>query len=195
MSLILFYDTETTGFPKKGRPLEEQPYVVQLAAEVWDEESCQVVHQLNVVFNWDVDIPKEASDVHGWPTTLTKRVGTSTGNALEFFIDLQEMCSLRVGHNEQFDAQLVEIALQRTCAFNLPLWKNRPAFCTMEAMRDVCKLPPTSKMKAAGFNNYKSPKLIEAYRHAFGEDFDGAHNAMADVQACRKVWLWLQKQN
>lgn len=195
MSLILFYDTETTGFPKKGRPLEEQPYVVQLAAEVWDEESRQVVHQLNVVLNWDVDIPKEASDVHGWPTALTKRVGTSTGNALEFFIDLQEMCSLRVGHNEQFDAQLVEIALQRTCAFNLPLWKNRPSFCTMEAMRDVCKLPPTPKMRAAGFNNYKAPKLIEAYHHAFGKDFDGAHNAMADVQACRKVWLWLQEQN
>lgn len=53
-------------------------------------------------------------------------------------------------------------------------------------------LPPTERMRAAGFNKPKPPKLEECIRHFFNEDLDGAHDAMIDVAACRRVYFHLK---
>ena len=53
----------------------------------------------------------------------------------------------------------------------------------------ICKMPPTPKMLAAGFDKFKMPKLIEAHQHLFGEGFDKAHDAMADVMACKRIYF------
>lgn len=37
---------------------------------------------------------------------------------------------------------------------------------------------------AAGFNEFKAPKLGELYTFLFGDELVGAHDAMVDVQAC-----------
>jgi len=37
--------------------------------------------------------------------------------------------------------------------------------------------------------------LSEAYRHAFGKDFDGAHDAMSDIRATKDVYFWITKQS
>ena len=66
--------------------------------------------------------------------------------------------------------------------------KALPTYCTMNEMTDVCKLPG----KFAG--KYKWPKLQEAYRHAFGKDFDGAHDALADASPARNSTFWLNPQ-
>lgn len=194
MSLILFYDTETTGFPKKGRPLEEQPYVVQLAAEVVDMESGRVVHQMNSIINWGEEIPAGVAEVHKITTEFAQRVGRYPTATVQAFFDLCSYCDLYVGHNEQFDGLLMDYTYQRVFDRVASSWVNRNSFCTMEAMRDICKLPPTPKMKAAGLSYFKSPKLQEAYVHCFGKEFDGAHDAMADVQACRKIYMWLKEK-
>jgi hypothetical protein len=55
-------------------------------------------------------------------------------------------------------------------------------------MVNICKLPS----KYPG--EYKWPRLIEAYRHAFGKDFTGAHDALADVRACKEIYFWLKVQ-
>lgn len=47
-------------------------------------------------------------------------------------------------------------------------------------------------MKAVGRFHHKTPNLGEAYRHFFGRDFDGAHNALADVSACRDIYFAMQ---
>lgn len=38
--MILFFDTETTGFPHKSKPVDhpDQPHVVQLAAELTEDD-------------------------------------------------------------------------------------------------------------------------------------------------------------
>jgi len=47
-------------------------------------------------------------------------------------------------------------------------------------------------MLAAGFTKPKPPKLEECIRHFFNEELDGAHDAMVDVRACRRVYFHLQ---
>jgi DNA polymerase III epsilon subunit-like protein len=39
--------------------------------------------------------------------------------------------------------------------------------------------------------SFKWPKLTEAYRHCYDRDFDGAHDALADVRATADVFRWL----
>jgi DNA polymerase III subunit epsilon len=57
----------------------------------------------------------------------------------------------------------------------------------MQDMTDICCLPsPWGK-------GYKWPKLHEAHRHCFGKEFEDAHDALADVRACAKVFFWLQQ--
>lgn len=48
----------------------------------------------------------------------------------------------------------------------------------------ICKLP-------GQYGDWKWPKLTEAYQHAFGKTFDGAHDALADVRACKDVYFYL----
>lgn len=54
----------------------------------------------------------------------------------------------------------------------------------MKAMTPICKLPGT-------YDDFKWPRLSEAYRFAFNEDFSGAHDAMADVRACLRIYRWI----
>jgi len=95
---------------------------------------------------------------------------------------------LLVGHNIQFDKFIARIAMRR---FELitdeddAAWKAMPTFCTMREMTDICKLPG----KFAG--KFKWPKLGEACQH-IGKPLVGAHDAMADLRACKEVYFWLK---
>lgn len=93
-------------------------------------------------------------------------------------------------HNIKFDRGVIEAAIARHYGRVLPL--RKPLFCTMEAATPVVNLPPTERMRAAGFNKPKPPKLEECIRHFFNEDLDGAHDAMIDVAACRRVYFHLK---
>ena len=68
-------------------------------------------------------------------------------------------------------------------------WKAGQSDCTAKLATPICKIPPTAKMVAAGFNKFKTPNLGEAYRHFTGNELVNAHSAMADVMACRDVYF------
>jgi DNA polymerase III subunit epsilon len=70
---------------------------------------------------------------------------------------------------------------------------RKPLFCTMEASAPIVNLPPTERMVAAGFNKPKPPKLEECIKHFFKEDLKGAHDAMIDVSACRRIYFELKR--
>jgi len=62
----------------------------------------------------------------------------------------------------------------------------------MTAAAPIVNIPPTPKMLAAGFNKPKSPKLEECIKHFFGEELPGAHDAMIDVIACRRIYFHMK---
>jgi DNA polymerase III epsilon subunit-like protein len=68
-------------------------------------------------------------------------------------------------------------------------------FDTAEASAIAVGLPPTESMKRWGRSGQnKTPKLVEAYRFFFGEDYDGAHSALADARACARVFFELRRR-
>lgn len=181
---ILFFDTETTGKASFKLPPEHesQPRLVQLAA-VLQDESGQELASLNLIIRAvDFEIPAEASSIHGITTEMSRACGVPLLHALLTFESLVKQSSLLVAHNIEFD----RLIMRGECARMRVPFDLRATFCTMAAMTPICKLP-------GKYNDYKWPKLQEAHVHAFGHEFDDAHDAMADVSACAAIFRWLKQ--
>jgi len=195
-NLALFVDTETTGLPLWSEPSEDprQPHIVQLGALLVDLDERVVVDGLDVIVapnGWT--IPDEVSLIHGITHDYALAHGIPEADALTMLLALAERASLRVGHGEPFDQRIVRIALKRYRDDEAAeAWKAMPAACTMRASTSICCLPPTEKMvKARRGGQFKSPQLIEAYKHFFGEGFEGAHGALIDAARCMDVFFAL----
>jgi DNA polymerase-3 subunit epsilon len=189
--LILFFDTETTGFFQDRLPVDhpDQPYIVQLAAELCDD-SGNSLSSFSLIIDNGVDIPTQAASVHGITTERAVQFGVSAAAALSLFTHLYQRSDVVVAHNIKFDRGVVETAIARHYDRIMPL--RKPLYCTMEAASPIVNLPPTERMLAAGFTKPKPPKLEECIKHFFDEALDGAHDAMVDVAACRRVYFHLK---
>jgi len=191
----LFFDTETTGLPRSYLPVTHpsQPYIVQLAAMLCDE-GARVLGSFYWLIDNDVEIPVEASNVHGITRWMCTAAGHRPDFVLECFLHFYARADMLVAHNCKFDMAMVETAFARGVLPGMT-WKplDKPCFCTMEASAPLVNLPPTPKMLAAGFNKPKAPKLAECVRHFFGEELAGAHDAMVDVGACKRVFFHLKE--
>lgn len=189
--MILFFDTETTGFFNDRQPVNHpsQPHIVQLAASLTDNVGEEVM-SFSVIIDNGVAIPTQASDVHGITTQIADERGIEPEIAMHLFSHLYRLADTVVAHNIKFDKGVVEAEIFRRHGEVRRLAK--PLFCTMEAATTIVNLPPTERMLAAGFDKPKPPKLEECIRHFFNEDLDGAHDAMVDVAACRRVFFHLK---
>lgn len=191
MNLALFYDTETTGLPDFRAPseAEHQPHIVQLAAQLVDLDARRCVASLDVIVRpngWT--IPAEVAAIHGITQERATLLGVPEDVAVGMFMELWNGRK-RIAHNEQFDARILRIALLRCGDLDADAWKDGLAECTAELATPLCKIPPTPRMLAAGFNKYKTANLTEAHTKLCGKPFDGAHSALADVEACRAVYF------
>lgn len=188
--MITIFDTETSGLPDMNARARDpkQPHLVQFAAISFDDHWNEV-EQHNLIAKPDGwTIPDEASAIHGITNEIANDRGVAEKTIATIFLGLMRDSTLLVAHNIQFDKFLMRIACRR---FDLirdehdAWWKAFPTFCTMHATTNICKLQ-------GKFSSYKWPKLIEAHQHIFGEGFEGAHDALADVRACARIYRWLQ---
>lgn len=190
--MILFFDTETTGFYQDRLPVDhqDQPHIVQLAAQLCDDNGNPTAG-FSVIIDPGVEIPERAASVHGITTEKAIQFGISAQSALSLFVHLYQRSDLIVAHNIKFDKAILETGISRYYGKPKPL-DRKPIFCTMEAATPIVNLPPTERMLAAGFNKPKAPKLEECIKHFFDETLEGAHDAMVDVIACRRVYFHLK---
>lgn len=181
----IYFDTETDGFPQKsGSPLDRQPHIVQLAAILVDDDEGEVA-SINFIIKPDGwTISEEVSAIHGISTEKAEKFGVPIVVAMSAFSNLLRVSDEVVAHNIDFDRKLVAYEFERLGKPNLV--ETLPQYCTMKSTTTLCKLP-------GKYGTYKWPKLIEAYTHLFGEGFDGAHDALVDVRACRRVHAELLK--
>lgn len=194
--MILFFDTETTGFydDRSSPDAECQPYIVQLAARLCDDEGVSKSEFSFIVdpgISDGISIPQRASYVHGITNEIAVEFGVSSSFALSAFTHLYQRSELVVAHNVKFDRAIIETAIARHYGKLLPL--RKPLFCTMEASTPIVNLPPTERMVAAGFDKPKPPKLEECISHFFQETMENAHDALADVDACSRVYFMLKQ--
>lgn len=190
MNIALAFDTETTGLPLFKEPSEHpgQPHIVQLAAVLVDLDSRRELASMDVIVKpegWT--IPAEVSAIHGITQEQALEVGIPESTALEMLLALWAQRT-RIAHNESFDARIVRIACMRHAPSFADSWKAGKAECTQLLSTPILNLPPTAKMKAAGFNKPKSANLGEAFEFFTGRKLENAHSAMADTRACLEVF-------
>lgn len=187
MKLSLAFDTETTGVINYKLPKTHpsQPRMVQLGAILFDDSGV-VRGEINVLIKPDGwTIPDDAAAVHGITTEMAEKYGVPVVLALNIFNRFAAMADIVVAHNFDFDDAILKGEFHRINRDSAFFTCN--SFCTMKASTNVVQIK--------GPRGFKWPKLQETHKFLFGEEFEGAHDAMADVRACKRVFIELKKRN
>jgi len=184
---IMFLDTETTGLPNWKEPSDhpEQPFVVDLAYEIWSGDT--LAESFDRLVNIGTPIPADMTAIHGITDEMVQAEGVSIEDAVTSFMDATKRVDLIAGHNVSFDIRMMRIMAAK--AFG-EKWDNpHPVFCTMRKSTNHCRLLGP---KARHPEDWKWPSLTEAVRHFFDEDHSTAHRARPDVEASRRIYFHLK---
>ena len=189
--MFLIYDTETTGLPKDYKaPLtdsENWPRLVQLAWQIHDENGELLDVKNFIVRPEGFTIPYGSEKIHGISTERAQKEGQELEFVLLEFNKALESVSTISGHNIEFDNNIMGAEFIRKQMKTTLFDKN--SVDTKNASTNYCALPGGRGGK------YKWPNLGELYQKLFGESFDAAHNASADVQATARCFLELIRLN
>jgi len=178
--MYLVYDTETNGFPPKAR-------MTQLSFCLFTEDG-EIIKQYQAFCKPDGwEIPKEKFFIeNGMTTERNEELGIPVFEILREFQEALKQCKYKIAHNHTFDNQIVtnEIAF---AGIEPALFKYKKSFCTM--LSTVNYVGALNKWGKPG----KWPNLQELHKKCFGEEFDGAHDSLADVKATMNCFLHLKK--
>lgn len=188
MTTLCVWDTETTGFPVKEGTLDQQPYIVQFAAIVWeidDDGNYTEKERHNILIKPRIPIPFSSSQVHG---LYDKDVEDAPyiEEVMDKIIKVLNGADVSSGHNISFDETVLNYELDRIGRSGE--YTPNQVICTMKSSKEYCKL------QGRGFS-YKPPKLAELHKFLFNEWFEGAHDAMIDVEATMRSLVELIKRD
>ncbi|MDY8134803.1 DNA polymerase III subunit alpha [Aquimarina sp. 2201CG5-10] len=186
--MYLIFDTETTGLPKRwDAPIsdsENWPRCIQIAWQLHDAMGNCIEHEDYLVKPDGFNIPYDAEKIHGISTELAEQEGISLQEVLEKFNIALSKTKFVVGQNVGFDVNIMGAEFYRLGVENdlqeLPVLDT----CT-ETTAELCQIP------GGRGGRYKLPTLTELHQKLFGNGFNEAHNATADVEATTRCFLEL----
>ncbi len=186
--MYLIFDTETTGLPKNYNApitdLDNWPRMVQIAWQLHDLEG-KLVEVKNYIINpnGEFTIPFNSAKIHGITTEKAEKEGIPLSQALEEFQRALDQSSFIAGHNIEFDINIAGAEYIRAeMETNL---LEIASIDTKDESTEYCAIP------GGRGGGYKWPTLTELHHKLFGEGFDEAHNAAADVVATARCFLEL----
>ena len=193
MVKILVFDTETTGLPPEDNDskLLSWPSIIQLGYILYDTNDPSNAKIFNKYIDLpdDIEITKESMKIHHI-SKETIALADDVNRAkiydvLDEFIDDVAKADIIVGHNVQFDRNMIIVELTRVSKEHT-IMNNANFACTMKIMKPICKL----KISIKGVKKNKQPKLLEAYKHYFGHEPNKKymHNALIDSVVCLRVY-------
>ncbi|MCU0679804.1 MAG: 3'-5' exonuclease [Planctomycetes bacterium] len=187
--MFLFFDTETTGLPKNYQaPIEDLqnwPRLVQIAWQRYNDQGGLIESRNYIIKPNGFVIPEEVAKIHRISTERALKEGIPLEEALFDFSFHLDNAQLLIAHNINFDEKIVGAEFLRTgLKNNLASIKK---FCTMQESVNFCRIPTPR-----GY--FKWPNLTELHQQLFGEDFNDAHDAAYDVNACARCFFELRKR-
>lgn len=185
--MYLIYDTETTGLPKKfNAPLtdfDNWPRLVQIAWQLHDDQGHLIEAKNHIVIPEGFTIPFNAEKIHGISTQKAQEEGIPLQDVLAEFDQVVKQCKYVIGHNIEFDINIVgceflrkEVDSELTKKANIDTKNESTQYCALPGGRG---------------GQFKYPTLSELHEKLFGSRFDDAHNAAADVEATTRCFFKL----
>jgi len=185
--MFLIFDTETTGLPKNyNAPVsdsENWPRMVQIAWQLHDLEGKLVEAKNYIIKPEGYTIPYNSTKIHGISTEKAESEGIPLLEVLEIFQTALDKTSIVAGHNIEFDINIAGAEYYRKSAETNLL--DIASVDTKDESTEYCAIPGG---RGGGF---KWPTLTELHNKLFGQAFDEAHNAAADVVATTRCFLEL----
>jgi DNA polymerase-3 subunit epsilon len=190
----LFFDTETNGLYRKGKPFSEQPYILQLSWLIIENNS-YVLKDYYIKIPDNVEIPKEASNIHGITKEYLNENGVNIKIALNEFLKDTKNLDYIVAHNIYFDENMINLELARLNSYDNIIDNVIPnkckKYCTMKNGTNV-----TNIIKENSYGKYfKYPKLNELYKKIFeNEEVDNYHNSKVDIICSSRCFYKMNKE-
>lgn len=184
----LVFDTETTGLPKNYKaPLEDfenWPRLVQIAWQFYDGDGNLWEEESLIIKPEGFLIPEEVAKIHRVSQERALEEGIPLLEALNKFSEAISRAHFLVGHNIEFDNNIVGSEFLRNKRKNHLLEAQK--ICTMKLGVNLCRLP--------GRSGFKWPNLAELHQFLFQESFSDAHDALIDVQACARCFFEMKRR-
>ena len=206
---FLVFDTETTGLPKtkfiSPDTLDLWPYVVQFSYIIYDSSLNDIVESKNYIIKVPDKfvISEESSKIHGITNEISNKSGIEIDKVItEFFYFLRTVDKL-VGHNIEFDINMIKIELLRginkelTSQEQLKRYKYdfhyitnyKNICCTLKDAVQFCNIQLVNKF---GKPYLKYPKLTELHEKLFNSSPNNLHNSFNDVLVTLRCFMKLK---
>ncbi|MBE0425131.1 MAG: 3'-5' exonuclease [Nitrospirae bacterium] len=189
----LVFDVETTGLPinryASPNDFKNWPYVVQIAWLLFDDEYKLIEHN-NFYLKQPVEIPADATNIHGITTTMMLEKGVEPSNVYANFKKVVNNTEYLICHNIDFEIPIIHSDFLRNgMQWNFP---DNKMFCTMKTGTKFCKIPPYKN------GEYKWPTLVELYQKCFFPNdsikrITNMHNANIDAAMTAQCFFKLKE--
>lgn len=214
---FLVFDTETTGLPKtkfiSPFTLEQWPYIVQFSFIIYDTSLNDIVESKNYIIKLpeSISIPEESIKIHSVTNEMSQDIGIPINEVLnEFFYYLRGPVDRLIGHNIEFDLNMLKVEMLRIINKNLitseqmKLYKYDLHFlnnyenisCTLKDSIEFCNIQVISK---TGRPYLKYPKLIELHEKLFNKlpnvshkTPKNLHNSLNDILVTLRCFMKLK---
>src|SRR5210317_2282739 len=177
------FDFETSGLPKGRKPVTPETLsqydtcrAVSLSAARFSSRGRLVDTFDAMILPTDFTISPGSVAIHG----ITEDMAKSKGRPfIQVFADFMTFIGPRtktiVAHNAQFDTSVLRSEMLRH-DINVDLIEDFNFRCTLQMYKE---------------RFLKPIRLGVLYKEIFGEDFENAHNSLADCIACGRVYPYL----
>jgi DNA polymerase III epsilon subunit-like protein len=215
---VLIFDTETTGLPPRGNiisqdNLDKWPRIVQFSFIMFDTNYNSISKTRDFIIKMPAGttIPPESIVFHGITDEIAQEKGVGIEIAFKEFFAALRKADLLVGHNVEFDINMVRVELLRMicnisfpqdasglCAFtkiiahkfDLHLLTNfKNIYCTMQESIDLCAIEVKDRY---GRTYNKFPKLIELHEKLFKTQPKNLHNSLIDILVTLRCFMQLK---
>jgi len=207
---LLIFDTETTGLNKTRviapDTLTQWPYIVQFSYIVYNLNTHIIEHMNDFIIKLPdhITIPIESIEIHKITNEISKNNGIQIEKVLSQFFNDLNLSDKIIGHNVEFDFNMVRVELMRliynlkysnqertvfkTNLYSLNNCSNKIE-CTMKDSVDLCNIQMINK---SGNPYLKFPKLIELHEKLFITKPNGLHNSLNDIIITLRCYIKLK---